>query len=343
MTDSSTSSSSAPASAASSTRSSGFVCSATCSGTRSIRRRWLSPSSCSASAPAATSWGHGPIAATRNGRIRCCAPMPPSSCAIAALGLAVSVLLPHLEQLSALVSSYSTRRAGLVRAVHGIVPGARGHRRGPARTDHDADGRDLDAAHPPSRSPVISPSGALAHRGSLRREHAGAALGCLSTDLVLVPAYGLRNTQFIAVAFNVVAGVGALYLAARAGPAERNAGAYGGSDGRRSRLPACARLRRACRSAEREGRQPARSKLLLRNREPGSRITNPIAWSPWPLPCRGSPRWAWRSSGSATSASSLASSAPCSRCCWASSSWASRAGSFAGGFVHRRTTQPASG
>ena len=43
---------------------------------------------------------------------------------------------------------------------------------------------------------------------------AGAALGCLMTDLVLVPAVGLLRTQMIAVALNVIAGAIALVITA---------------------------------------------------------------------------------------------------------------------------------
>jgi spermidine synthase len=42
---------------------------------------------------------------------------------------------------------------------------------------------------------------------------AGAALGCFLTDFALVPAFGLRATQMVAVGLNVVAGVGALFVA----------------------------------------------------------------------------------------------------------------------------------
>jgi spermidine synthase len=44
----------------------------------------------------------------------------------------------------------------------------------------------------------------------------GAALGCFLTDFVLVPFGGLRGAQVAAVAFNVVAAAGALFLAKRA-------------------------------------------------------------------------------------------------------------------------------
>jgi predicted membrane-bound spermidine synthase len=43
----------------------------------------------------------------------------------------------------------------------------------------------------------------------------GAALGALLTDFALVPSYGLRTTQWLAVFFNVAAGAGAWYLASR--------------------------------------------------------------------------------------------------------------------------------
>ena len=44
---------------------------------------------------------------------------------------------------------------------------------------------------------------------------AGAAVGCFLTDFALVPAFGLRRTQIVAFAFNVVAAVGAFYLGRR--------------------------------------------------------------------------------------------------------------------------------
>ena len=40
----------------------------------------------------------------------------------------------------------------------------------------------------------------------------GAALGCFLTDFALVPAYGLRRTQWVAFAFNVAAALGAIYI-----------------------------------------------------------------------------------------------------------------------------------
>lgn len=46
----------------------------------------------------------------------------------------------------------------------------------------------------------------------------GAAVGCLLTDFVLVPRSGLQITQMGAVALNVIAGLGALWIARRALP-----------------------------------------------------------------------------------------------------------------------------
>ena len=48
---------------------------------------------------------------------------------------------------------------------------------------------------------------------------AGAALGCLLTDTALVPALGLRNTQFFAMGLNLFAAAGALWLARSLPPA----------------------------------------------------------------------------------------------------------------------------
>ena len=49
---------------------------------------------------------------------------------------------------------------------------------------------------------------------------AGAALGAFLTDFALVPSTGLRGTQMVAVALNLVAGTGALWLARRVAPEE---------------------------------------------------------------------------------------------------------------------------
>jgi spermidine synthase len=133
---------------------------------------------------------------------------------IGALGLGVSVLLPHLDRLSALVSSYARESSGW----YGLSVGtyiARG------------------AIAVLLLSPITLLMGGtltLLVRHLVRDDlamgarriaalyavnTAGAALGCFVTDFLLVPTYGLQATQIAAVAFNVVAGIGALVIADR--------------------------------------------------------------------------------------------------------------------------------
>ena len=130
---------------------------------------------------------------------------------IAALGLAISALLPHLEQLSAVVSSYQRDAQGW----YVLSSGSYVARAGIAVL---------------LLTPITLLMGGtltLLIRHLVRHDFAlggwriallysvntgGAALGCLLTDFTLVPEFGLRNTQFIAVALNVVAGLGVLYL-----------------------------------------------------------------------------------------------------------------------------------
>jgi predicted membrane-bound spermidine synthase len=133
---------------------------------------------------------------------------------IALMGLGISAFLPHLGQVSAFVSSYSREPAGwfalsatsyLARAAIAMV----------------------------LLTPITLLMGGtltLLIRHLVRSDlsvsgwriavlyavnTAGAALGCFLTDFTLVPAVGLQRTQMIAVSLNVVAGVGAFYLASR--------------------------------------------------------------------------------------------------------------------------------
>jgi len=130
------------------------------------------------------------------------------------LGLGISALLPQLEQLSALASSYTVDAQGW------YVLSAGSH-----------------AARAAIAAVLLTPitmlmggTLTLLVRHLVRQDvtvgvwriavlyavnTAGAALGCLMTDLVLVPTTGLRATQSIAIALNVVSGVGALLLARR--------------------------------------------------------------------------------------------------------------------------------
>ena len=134
---------------------------------------------------------------------------------IGLMGLGISALLPHLGQVSALVSSYSREPGGwfalsttsyLARAAIAIV----------------------------LLTPITLLMGGtltLLIRHLIRTDMSttgwriamlyavntvGAALGCFLTDFTLVPAVGLQRTQMVAVGLNVMAGVGALYLVSRA-------------------------------------------------------------------------------------------------------------------------------
>jgi predicted membrane-bound spermidine synthase/Flp pilus assembly protein TadD len=147
--------------------------------------------------------------------------------AIGVLGLGIAALLPHLSEVSALVSSYSRDANGwyvlsttsyLARGAIAIV----------------------------LLTPVTLLMGGtltLLIRHLVRKDldiggwriavlyginTVGAALGCLLTDFALVPASGLRGAQMVAVFFNIFAAVGALYLASREKPS-----ASGGSNVRR--------------------------------------------------------------------------------------------------------------
>jgi spermidine synthase len=134
--------------------------------------------------------------------------------AIAAMGLAIALTLPHLGAISAFVSSYVRDASGwyvlspgsyLARAAIAIV----------------------------LLTPITLLMGGtltLLIRHLVRSDLAiggwriaelygintlGAATGAMLTDFVLVPAWGLWSTQLLAVGFNVLAGLGAWYLARR--------------------------------------------------------------------------------------------------------------------------------
>jgi len=130
---------------------------------------------------------------------------------IAAFGLGISMLLPHLGQISALVSSYSREpngwyalsttsilaHAGIVVVLLTPITLLMGGTltlliRHLVRHDFAAGGWRIAVLYAVNT--------------------AGAALGCFLTDFVLVPASGLRTTQLVAVMCNVIAGLGGLWL-----------------------------------------------------------------------------------------------------------------------------------
>ena len=131
---------------------------------------------------------------------------------IGVVGLGISTLLPQLDRISVLVSSYSrdrsgwyvlstpsyVARAGIAVALLTPITILMGGTltlliRHLVRRDVDTGGRRIAALYGINT--------------------AGAALGAFLTDFALVPSAGLRGTQLVAVAVNLVAGVGALWLA----------------------------------------------------------------------------------------------------------------------------------
>lgn len=134
--------------------------------------------------------------------------------AIGGLGFGLSVLLPHLGQASTLVSAYTRDANGwyslsatsyLARAGMAVVLLA------PITLLMGGTLtlviRHLVKSHLETAGWRI----AVLYAANT----AGAALGCVLTDFLLVPASGLRGAQMVAVFFNVIAAGGALVIARR--------------------------------------------------------------------------------------------------------------------------------
>jgi spermidine synthase len=181
---------------------------------------------------------------------------------IAAMGLAIALILPHLGALSALVSSYSREASGWY-VLSPLSYAARG------------------AIAIVLLTPIAVLMGGtltLLIRHLVRADlaiagwriavlygmnTAGAALGALLTDFVLVPTAGLFGTQMVAVGCNVLAAVGALALARAVLPAE--AGSH--MPARESKRQAKKRADAAARSLKPEPRSLAPEAPSL---EPGA-------------------------------------------------------------------------
>ncbi|MBX3191454.1 MAG: hypothetical protein KF819_30950 [Labilithrix sp.] len=132
--------------------------------------------------------------------------------AIAALGGALALVLPRLEGLSAAISRYAVGEGGwleislgssIARCVVAVALLA------PVTSLMGATLTLL------IRHVVGSDVGSAGFKiGVLYAVNtAGAACGCVATDLLLIPAVGLRATQLVAVALNLVAALGAVRLA----------------------------------------------------------------------------------------------------------------------------------
>ena len=133
---------------------------------------------------------------------------------IAVLGLAISLLLPHLTAIVAQLSAYDTGVDGwrvlstwsyVVRgAVAVLMLGPITCLMGGTLTVLVRAVARVDLRERGWRVGLLYGANTL-----------GAALGALLTDFALVPALGLRSTQFVAVALNGVAAAGAYWLVAR--------------------------------------------------------------------------------------------------------------------------------
>ena len=179
--------------------------------------------------------------------------------AIGLLGLAISLLLPHLEDVSGAVSSYTrgvdgwyvlsfrSYAARTAIAVAMLTPATL--LMGGTLTvliRHVVRAVDLTGAPKPHGS-----EGGAGRRIALLygANTLGAAIGCMLTDFAFVPSYGLRATQTIAVAINLATAAGALAVTSqnpnpktqipkhvRIPPVRRSSESEGGNP--ESRLPA---------------------------------------------------------------------------------------------------------
>jgi spermidine synthase len=158
---------------------------------------------------------------------------------IGALALGVSALLPHLGDVSALVSSYSREASGW----YGLSAGSYLARAGVilvllAPITLLMGGTLTLLIRHLVRSDAETSGWRIAVLYGINT--VGAALGCFLTDFTLVPAAGLVGTQMVAVLFNLVAAAGAFYLgrtqSAPAAPLRSNRRTAGNGHVRVSRL-----------------------------------------------------------------------------------------------------------
>jgi spermidine synthase len=139
--------------------------------------------------------------------------------AIGVLALGISVLLPHLGDVSAAVSSYTrgahgwfvlsaasfAARAAIAIVLLTPVTMLMGATLTVLIRHLVRSGADLRAS---SGADLVGPRIALLYGANTL----GAALGCFLTDFALVPTFGLRATQIIAVAVNLATASGALLV-----------------------------------------------------------------------------------------------------------------------------------
>ena len=143
---------------------------------------------------------------------------------IAALGLSISLVLPRLNTLAAISSSYVIDKAGwfVLSSISYVARGTIAFVLLAPMTLLMGGTLTLLIRHRVQRD-MDSSGWKIAVLYSVNT--AGAAAGAFLTDVVLVPATGLHRTQMVAVALNVIAGAGALVLAHAASAAHVSASA----------------------------------------------------------------------------------------------------------------------
>ena len=132
---------------------------------------------------------------------------------IAALGLAITLVLPHLGALAAALSSYEPGVHGwfVLTPMSYVARGAIAFALLTPSTFLMGGTLTLLIRHLVRQDVETSGGWAIAVLYGVNT--AGAAVGAFLTDFALVPSVGLRATEFVAVGLNLVAGAGALGLA----------------------------------------------------------------------------------------------------------------------------------
>ena len=195
---------------------------------------------------------------------------------IAGLGFAIAAALPHLGEISALISLYTQEPSGwyVLSAASYVARAAIAVVLLTPITLLMGGTLTLLIRHLVRHDLAV---GAWRIAVLYAVNTAGAAVGALLTDFALVPAAGLWGTQVVAIALNVAAGGGALFMtfrlpafALRATARSRRSLGGGGkpeATGTVRRKPGAATSRKG-----RRGRQPALVEPALATPEP--RITN---------------------------------------------------------------------
>ena len=135
---------------------------------------------------------------------------------VAALGLAISLALPHLHTLATRSSSYVSGDAGwfVLSPISYVAQAAIAL--GLVGPIAMLMGGTLTLLIRHQVRGDVETGGGWIIAVLYAVNTAGAAVGALLTDVALVPSFGLANTQLIAVALNAIAGTGALVLSRQA-------------------------------------------------------------------------------------------------------------------------------